>query len=62
MWADNETTVDVLGFDYLVDTPEVVLEPDELVEAAGQLDAVCQQEWSTPGVRSSTASRRSPTA
>jgi hypothetical protein len=26
MWADNETTVDVLGFDYLVDTPEVVLQ------------------------------------
>lgn len=25
MWSDNETTVDLLGFDYLVDSLEVVL-------------------------------------
>lgn len=25
MWADNETTIDLLGFDYLVDTLEVVV-------------------------------------
>src|SRR6516165_7102598 len=25
MWSDNETTVDLLGFDYLVDSLEVLL-------------------------------------
>jgi hypothetical protein len=31
MWADNETTVDLLGFDYLVDSLEVVLTQPRLL-------------------------------
>jgi hypothetical protein len=31
MWADNETTVDLLGFDYLVDSLEVVLTDPRLL-------------------------------
>lgn len=31
MWADNETTVDLLGFDYLVDSLEVVLTQSRLL-------------------------------
>jgi hypothetical protein len=38
MWADNETTVDLLGFDYLVDSLEVVLtEPRLLPVTVGVL-------------------------
>lgn len=31
MWADNETTIDLLGFDYLVDSLEVVLTQPRLL-------------------------------
>src|SRR6266566_5176044 len=31
MWADNETTIDLLGFDYLVDSLEVVLTESRLL-------------------------------
>ena len=31
MWPDNETTVDLLGFDYLVDSLEVVLTQPRLL-------------------------------
>src|ERR1051325_9710434 len=31
MWADNETTIDLLGFDYLVDGLEVVLTQPRLL-------------------------------
>lgn len=31
MWADNETSVDLLGFDYLVDSLELVLTDDRLL-------------------------------
>jgi hypothetical protein len=31
VWADNETTVDLLGFDYLVDSLEVVLTQPRLL-------------------------------
>ena len=38
MWADNETTIDLLGFDYLVDSLEVVLtEPRLLPVTVGVL-------------------------
>jgi len=38
MWADNETAIDLLGFDYLVDTLEVVLtEPRLLPVTVGVL-------------------------
>jgi MFS family permease len=38
LWADNETTVDLLGFDYLVDSLEVVLtEPRLLPVTVGVL-------------------------
>ncbi len=31
MWADNETTIDLLGFDYLVDSLEVLLTEPRLL-------------------------------
>jgi len=31
MWADDETHIDLLGFDYLVDTLEVVLTQPRLL-------------------------------
>jgi hypothetical protein len=31
MWADNETTIDLLGFDFLVDALEVVLTEPRLL-------------------------------
>lgn len=38
MWADNETTIDLLGFDYLVDSLEVILtEPRLLPVTVGVL-------------------------
>lgn len=38
MWSDNETTIDLLGFDYLVDSLEVLLtEPGLLPLTAGVL-------------------------
>lgn len=38
MWSDNETTVDLLGFDYLVDSLDVLLtEPGLLPLTVGVL-------------------------